>query len=56
MLGFADFWVFAGYACAILAALLCVVYGLANWNEPKEIKEETAKDLRWKKKDSEINQ
>ncbi len=55
MLGFSEFWAFIGYLATILAAVLCVVYGIVNWNKPqidqaKEIDEE----LKWETKDNEI--
>ncbi|MFA7693168.1 MAG: hypothetical protein GX117_13690 [Candidatus Hydrogenedentes bacterium] len=31
-LGIADFWVFLAYTLCVSAALLCVIYGLINWN------------------------
>ncbi|MGD9518620.1 MAG: symporter small accessory protein [Armatimonadota bacterium] len=33
MLGFADPWVAAGYWLSILATVLCVAYGVLNWNK-----------------------
>jgi hypothetical protein len=55
MLGFAEFWAFMGYLCMILSALLCVVYGLVNWNNPKIIdqEKEIEEEIKWEKKDSE---
>ncbi len=55
MLGFAEFWAFMGYLCTILAGLLCVVYGLANWNKPKiDLGKEIDEEIKWEKKDSEV--
>jgi hypothetical protein len=55
MLGFAEFWAFMGYICSILAALLCVIYGLANWNNPKiDQEKEVDEEIKWEQKDTEI--
>ncbi len=45
MLGINDPWIWGVYMLSVLSALLCVAYGLANWNkgvktEQKEILEE----------------
>jgi hypothetical protein len=47
MLGINDPWIWGVYLLSFLSALLCVAYGLANWNrgvkkEQKEILEEVA--------------
>jgi hypothetical protein len=52
MLGFADLGVTAAYLCTIGSAVLCVVYGLFNWNKPvnheaAEIEEE----IKWEKRE-----
>ncbi len=45
MLGIDDPWIWGVYILCILSALLCMVYGIINWNregelEAIEIKEE----------------
>lgn len=40
VLGIADPWIWGSYILCILATLLCVVYGIFNWNKGDE--EETA--------------
>jgi len=55
MLGLGDFWVALVYILCIASALLCLVYGLVNWNKgggpsPLEVKEEA----RWKKEEKKI--
>ena len=47
MFGFGDVWVFLGYLLTIGSMLLCVVYGIRNWNKNREniqeeIREEAA--------------
>jgi hypothetical protein len=45
MLGFADPWVAAAYLLSIVSALICLIYGVANWNKGDE--PACAEDLRW---------
>lgn len=33
ILGISDPWVLSGYLLVILSTLLCVVYGIINWNK-----------------------
>lgn len=33
ILGIPDPWVLAGYILVILSTLLCVIYGIINWNK-----------------------
>ena len=47
MLGIDDPWILSVYLLCIFSALLCVIYGVINWNrggeqESLEIKEEAA--------------
>lgn len=47
MLGIDDPWIWGVYLLCILSALLCLIYGIVNWNregeqEAQEIKEEAA--------------
>ena len=47
MLGINDPWIWGVYLLSFLSALLCVAYGLANWNrggekEANEIREEVS--------------
>lgn len=47
MLGFGDGWVLAAYLFCVGSTILCVVYGIVNWNrgadkEPTQIQEEVA--------------
>ena len=36
MLGFGDVWVLFAYAANIIVVLICVVYGIVNWNRGGE--------------------
>ena len=33
ILGILDPWVLAGYLLMILSTILCIVYGIINWNK-----------------------
>jgi hypothetical protein len=49
LLGMQDPWVWLAYVLSILSALLCVVFGLLNWNKGEEpIKQE---DVDWAKEE-----
>jgi hypothetical protein len=55
MLGLHDFWIILVYLLCIGSTLLCVVYGLVNWNrggdgvQPEKI-------LRWEKEEEELTE
>ena len=36
MLGFDDVWILVAYLLCVASAILCVVYGLINWNRGRE--------------------
>ena len=57
MLGIEDPWIWGVYILCIISALLCVIYGIINWNrggeeEAQEIIEETA----WEMKEEEMEE
>lgn len=57
MLGINDPWISGVYLLCILSALLCIVYGIINWNkggesEPEEIEEE----ISWEKEEEEMQE
>jgi len=57
MLGILDPWIWGVYILCILSALLCVIYGIINWNkggeeEAQEIIEEAA----WEMKEEEMEE
>jgi hypothetical protein len=52
MLGIPDFSIWLVYMLCIFSTLICVIYGLINWNEGNE--DETAEieeEIRWKKEE-----
>lgn len=57
MLGIDDPWIWGVYLLCILSALLCLIYGVVNWNkegeqEALEEKEEEA----WEESEEEMQQ
>lgn len=54
ILGIEDFWVAAAYILCILSSLLCVVYGILNWNKGEQVPSDT--DVAWGKKEMEIEE
>ena len=59
MLGINDPWIWGVYLLCILSTLLCVVYGLLNWNkggetEEEEISEEQAWEFEEEKMEEEV--
>lgn len=57
MLGLGDFWVFLGYILTISSMLLCVGYGIWNWNNPKEdTHKEIMEENTWESRDPEMGE
>lgn len=56
MLGIEDKWVAAAYILCIASTLLCVVYGIINWNKGDEKKEEIAEDVKWAQEEKKVEQ
>ncbi len=55
MLGFEGIGVWLAYVLSIAAALLCVIYGIINWNKGGEHEgKEVAEEVKWEKKDNKI--
>jgi TRAP-type C4-dicarboxylate transport system permease small subunit len=52
--GLVDFWVFLAYALCILCSLLCIVYGLINWN--RNGGEITPEDISWAKDEDKMEE
>ncbi|HOW96153.1 MAG TPA: hypothetical protein P5567_08495 [Kiritimatiellia bacterium] len=51
LLGFEDPWVCTVYILCIASTLLCVVYGLVNWNKGEETVQ--PEDVQWAKEEKE---
>lgn len=56
MLGIDDFWIYIAYLLTVVVVIICVIYGIVNWNKgDKESAEELASDLAWLEHETEIN-
>ena len=49
--GLQDNWVFLAYLLSILSSLLCVIYGIVNWNKGDEPVQ--PEDVKWAKEEKE---
>ncbi len=55
MLGFSDGSIGLVYILCILSALLCVTYGVINWNKGMNVeKDQIQEAIAWEEKDSEL--
>lgn len=51
LLGIEDPWVWMAYILCIASTVLCVVYGLVNWNKGEEAVQ--PEDVQWAKEEKE---
>ncbi|MGC9516615.1 MAG: symporter small accessory protein [Methanomicrobiales archaeon] len=57
MFGLNDPWIWGAYILCILSALLCVVYGIINWNKGAEAEEEQIEEeIEWHEKEKEMEE
>lgn len=57
MLGLTDIGIILAYTLCIAAAVLCVVYGIMNWNKGDEVDDKEIKEeLEWDEKEAEVNE
>jgi len=57
VLGIPDFWIWSAYLLCILSALLCIVYGIVNWNKGANVDESQIKEEKtWEEKDPELKE
>ncbi len=54
MLGIDDPWVAGAYLLCLASAVLCVVYGLLNWNKGEEPVEQ--EDVQWASAEQKIEE
>lgn len=54
MLGIDDKYVAAAYLLCILSTILCVVYGILNWNRGAE--EPKPEDLQWAREEKKVEE
>lgn len=56
MLGIPDAGIWLAYLLCIASTILCVVYGIINWNKGENTDEGSSqKDIEWDKKENEID-
>ncbi|ABK14260.1 MAG: hypothetical protein H5T42_08290 [Methanothrix sp.] len=57
MLGIDDPWIWGVYLLCILSTVLCVSYGIANWNKGEEIeKQEIVEEAAWEAQELEMQE
>jgi len=56
MFGITDFWIYIVFILCIASALLCVVYGIVNWNKGNNDAQELKKDEEWENEDQKIEE
>jgi hypothetical protein len=55
MLGINDPWIWGVYLLCILSTLLCIIYGLMNWNKGADMEEEEmAEEAAWEEKEEDM--
>ena len=54
MLGIQDKWVSLAYLLCLLSSLLCVLYGLINWNRGAE--EVSPEDVNWAREEEKVEE
>jgi len=56
MLGIPDAGIWLAYILCIASTILCVVYGIINWNKGGDVDEgESQKEIEWINKEEEID-
>ncbi|MCK5129546.1 MAG: hypothetical protein KAQ68_06830 [Clostridiales bacterium] len=56
MLGIPDAGIWLAYLLCIASTILCVVYGIINWNKGEDTNEVSVqKDIEWENKEKEID-
>ncbi|MGB9902816.1 symporter small accessory protein [Methanothrix sp.] len=57
MLGIEDPWIWGVYLLCILSTVLCVSYGIANWNKGEELeKQEIMEEAAWEAQELEMQE
>jgi hypothetical protein len=57
VLGISDPWIAAAYIGSILAMLLCVIYGVLNWNKGGEDEgAQISEEIEWHKKEKNMEE
>lgn len=55
MLGIEGTWVAIAYLLCLLSAILCIVYGIINWNSGGE-EEPRPEDISWAQEEKEVEE
>jgi hypothetical protein len=55
MFGIEDFWIWSAYLLCILSAILCVVYGVINWNKGGD-DAPSQEDVQWAEEEDKIGE
>jgi hypothetical protein len=57
VLGIDDPWIWGVYLLCILSTVLCVSYGIANWNKGEELeKQEIMEEAAWEAQELEMQE
>ncbi len=57
MLGINDPWIWGVYLLCIFSTLLCVIYGLINWNKGGELEAvEISEEIAWESQEEEMQE
>jgi len=57
VLGIDDPWIWGVYILCILSTVLCVSYGIANWNKGEEMeKQELMEEAAWEAQELEMQE
>jgi len=57
VLGIEDPWIWGVYLLCILSTVLCVSYGIANWNKGEELeKQEIMEEAAWEAQELEMQE
>ena len=52
MLGIDDLWIWGVYLLSILSTLICIVYGMLNWNKGNEVDDsEISEEIIWEEQE-----
>ena len=57
VLGIDDPWIWGVYLLCIISALLCVIYGIVNWNREGElVASEIKEEADWEEREEEMQE
>ncbi len=56
IVGIEDKYVAAAYMLCIASTLLCVIYGLINWNKGDDQPQPSAEDVKWAQEEKKVEE